>query len=135
MAASEEKKKIFIIDDEPDTVDFLSMLFEDGGFSVIAATNPDRAFDIITAEKPDLITLDILMPHKTGARFYNELRTRTEFAEIPVVVISGVEPGDYMRDIPGGKRQNSEIPGPDAFIEKPVDSAFLLDTIQKILSC
>ncbi len=131
----QDKKKIFIIDDEPDTVDFLSMIFEDGGFDVISVTNPDRAVEIIAAENPDLITLDIVMPHKTGAKIYNELRTKIEYANIPVIVISGVEPGDYIHNISVNDSTENSIAGPCAFIEKPIDKSFLLNTVRKLLSC
>lgn len=121
--------KILIVDDEPDTVAFLTMLFEDNGYAVVSTTNPNRVLDMIREENPDLVTLDLLMPNKTGVRVYRELRTHEDFTSLPVVVISGANQGDY---IPHNNGNNSPVQAPDAFIEKPVDSGVLLETVRRL---
>jgi CheY-like chemotaxis protein len=122
--------KILIVDDEPDTVAFLTMLFEDNGYAVVSTTNPNRVLDLIREESPDLVTLDLLMPNKTGVRVYRELRTHEYFAGLPVVVISGANQGDYIPHNSNGN--NSPVQAPDAFIEKPVDSFVLLETVRRL---
>lgn len=133
MPQSAPRKKILIVDDEPDTVAFLTMLFEDNGYTVVSTTSPDRVLELVRAESPDLVTLDLLMPNKTGVRVYRELRGHESCNAMPVVVISGANPGDYipMNANGNGGRQ---APPPDAFIEKPIDSRILLSTIKNLMA-
>jgi DNA-binding response OmpR family regulator len=56
------KKKILIIDDEPDIVTFLTALLEDNGYAPISAKDGQEGMDITRTEHPDLILLDITMP-------------------------------------------------------------------------
>ena len=116
------------MDDEPDTLAFLTMLFEDSGYAIVTTNTPENVMDLVRIETPDLITLDILMPNKTGVNVYRELRTSNEFQTLPIIVISGVNPSDYIRNGPG-----ANIPDPDAVIEKPVDSHTLLQTVNQLL--
>jgi len=59
-------KKIMVVDDDPDIVDYLISVFEDHGYDTCRASDGISAFDVAMAEKPDLITLDIEMPHEWG---------------------------------------------------------------------
>ncbi|MFH1540176.1 MAG: response regulator [bacterium] len=130
MAPQALPKKILIVDDEPDTVAFLQMILEDNGYTTVATTQPDDVLGLVRDQNPDLITLDVLMPNKTGVKVYRELRKTSEFAKIPIVVITGVNPGDYIQT---GDASSNGAPPPDAFIEKPIDSRKLLDLIRKLI--
>lgn len=83
-------KKIMVVDDDPDIVDYLVNVFEDHGYETCRASDGISAFEVAQAEKPDLITLDIEMPHEWGPRFYRRLTNEEEFSDIPVIVISGL---------------------------------------------
>ncbi len=84
-------KKILIVDDEPDIVDFLQELLQDNGYETCVAYNGNQGLDVLKAEKPDLVTLDMEMPEKGGTMFFVGLK-KSESAGIPVIVISGVGP-------------------------------------------
>ncbi|MCL4468466.1 MAG: response regulator, partial [Deltaproteobacteria bacterium] len=88
-------EKILVIDDEPDVITFLTTLFEDHGYRTIPAYSVDEALKKLASDKPDMITLDILMPGKTGIKLYHELRTTKNIMDIPVIIITGVNPVDY----------------------------------------
>ena len=124
-----EKRKIIVIDDEPDIVTFLTTLLEDNGYAAIAARDGQEGLDKTRSENPDLILLDITMPEKSGVRYYRELRADPEVGSIPVVIVTGVAK-DFKRFI-STRRQ---VPPPEGFISKPIDKQELLDTIAKILS-
>jgi CheY-like chemotaxis protein len=83
-------KKIMVVDDDPDIVDYLISVFEDHGYDTCRASDGISAYEVAMAEKPDLITLDIEMPHEWGPRFYRRLTNEEEFSDIPVIVISGL---------------------------------------------
>jgi CheY-like chemotaxis protein len=83
-------KKILIIDDDPIVVRYLETLFQGKGYETIIAGDGIEAYEKVKAEKPDLITLDLQMPEEWGNRFYRRLSKEKAFADIPVIVISGL---------------------------------------------
>lgn len=135
--ANGEKKKIMVVDDEPDVVAYLSSLFEDNGFVVVSAADGAEAQQKVKSEMPDLITLDISMPEKSGVRFYRETKTDADLKDIPIVIVTGVESThdggtgkDFERFL--GTRKN--VPPPDGFIMKPVEPEELLSTVKGLLN-
>jgi DNA-binding response OmpR family regulator len=83
-------KKILIIDDDPVIVRYLEALFQDRGYETVVARDGLEAYEKVKAETPDLITLDLQMPEEWGNRFYRRLSKEKDFADIPVIVISGL---------------------------------------------
>ncbi|MEI8182361.1 MAG: response regulator [Desulfomonile sp.] len=126
-------KKILVIDDEPDMVTFLSALLEDNGYEVITAVDGEDGLNKIKSEKPDLVSLDLLMPNKTGIKMYREMRKDAEVGHIPVVMVTGfgkddVPSMDFKKWI-----QERSIKSPEAYIEKPVEPDVLLAAIKKAI--
>jgi len=115
------KKKILIIDDEPEMVEGLQVFLEDNGYETCSAFNGKDGITVLQKERPDLVTLDIQMPEDTGARFYRNLTKDKEFKDTPVIVISG---------LPGRHLSTSH---PYAVFEKPIDKEKLLATIRQAL--
>jgi len=83
-------KKLMVVADDPDIVDYLVSVFEDHGYLTCRALDGVSAYDVAMSEKPDLITLDLEMPKEWGPRFFRRLTQEEEFADIPVIVISGL---------------------------------------------
>lgn len=83
-------KKIMVVDDDPDIVAYLVSVFEDHGYLTCQAGDGTSAFEVAMQEKPDLITLDLEMPHEWGPKFYRRLTQEKGFAKVPVIVISGL---------------------------------------------
>jgi CheY-like chemotaxis protein len=126
-------KKVLIIDDEPDMVTFLSTLLEDNGYAIATAVDGEDGLEKVKSEKPDLISLDLLMPNKTGIKMYRELRKDPDVAGIPVVMVTGfgkddVPSMDFKKWI-----QERAIKPPEAYIEKPVDKDVLLEAVRKAI--
>jgi CheY-like chemotaxis protein len=84
------KKKILIVDDDPNIVDYLVTLFEDNDYIAVSANNAQEGLEVAKREKPDLITLDLEMPGEWGPRFYRKLSQEKRLKNIPVIVISGM---------------------------------------------
>ncbi len=83
-------KKILVVDDDPNIVDYLVTLFEDNGYTVFSAGDASKGMEIAKQEVPDLITLDIEMPDEWGPRFYRRMTQEKSLKNIPVIVISGL---------------------------------------------
>ena len=89
------KKKILVIDDERDIVEFLTQLLEDNGYEVAAAYDGVQGLEMVVKDRPDLILLDLQMPEETGTGLYRKLHNKKEYKDIPVIVISGLA-GNYL---------------------------------------
>jgi CheY-like chemotaxis protein len=125
---AENRKLILVVDDEPDTLTFFSTLLEDHGYEVVTAKDGAEALRHVEDRRPDLVTLDITMPEKSGVRFYRDLRESAEWKAIPVVIVTGVS-GDFERFISTRK----QVPPPEGYLSKPVDREKLLETVRQLL--
>ncbi|MFC1852804.1 response regulator [candidate division CSSED10-310 bacterium] len=119
-------KKVLVIDDEPDFVAYLQTLLEDNEFEVLIAHDGTTGLEIANKEKPDLITLDVTMPGKSGVQVYKDLRTHPETGDIPVFIITGVV--DFRQLM-----YQKSVQAPDGFMKKPIDRDVFLMTVNKIL--
>lgn len=122
------KKKILVVDDDRDLVQSFIFILEDAGYEVVPAFDGKEGLEKTTAEKPDLVLLDITMPEKSGVRFYRDVRADPESAEIPVIMVTGV-----MKEFEQFISSRRQVPPPDAYFSKPVDPKELLDAIARIL--
>jgi len=126
-----EKKKILVIDDEPDVVRYLTLVLRDNGFESISATNAGSALEKLASFQPDLICLDIMMPKHSGIWLYLELKASKEFAHMPVIIISGIKTENefnFREMIP-----DESIPPPSAFIEKPLNVDQFIALVRRII--
>ena len=121
-------KRIMIIDDEQDVRLYLKTLFEKNGYETETAHDGDEGYPKTVAYKPDLITLDILMPKQSGIRVYTKLKEDEALKGVPVVVLTGLSQYQqfYQQDFP-----EDELP--DAFVEKPIQQDALLKIVQDLI--
>jgi len=120
-------KKIFIIDDEADMRVYLQTLFRKAGFDTETAVNGEEALSRILDFGPDLVTLDILMPKRSGLNFFEALRSDEQTRDLPVVVISGVT-GHH--DFFGDEQMRY---GVTVFADKPIDPDSLLSQVNELI--
>ncbi len=114
-------KKIMIVDDELHIVKYLSNIFTDQGYAVCAAPDGEEAFQMLEKEKPDLVTLDLQMPHEAGPKFYMRLRENVKYKDLPIVVISGMS------------APHKAIKKAAAVVNKPFEPDDLVETIKGII--
>ena len=82
-------KTILVVDDEADVRNFLKIALIEAGFNVITATNGNKALEEVKKTIPDLISLDLVMPEKSGAMFHRELNKNKEWSKIPIIIVTG----------------------------------------------
>lgn len=116
--AKPEDKTILVVDDEPDIVLFLSTALEDAGFNVQTASDGNQALDKVRESAPDFISLDLVMPGKSGIRFFHELRRHKGWSKIPVMVVTGHarEHASDLAEITDART----VTGPALYLEKPI---------------
>jgi CheY-like chemotaxis protein len=122
-----DKKKILIVDDEQDILTYLSTLLEDNGYATALAKDGDEALKQVEAVGPDLITLDISMPEKSGIKFYREMKAHDLWKQIPIVIVTGVSE-DFRKFI----STRHQVPPPEGYLPKPVDPEEILALIKKL---
>ena len=127
---NEQKKKlILVVDDEGDVRKFLTTVLLDAGFEVETANDGFQALEKVKVRKPDLISLDLVMPKHSGAKFFRDLQKNKEWSKIPILIVTGHAKDDL------GKADLEELTmsGPGIYLEKPVKPANYIAAICKIL--
>jgi CheY-like chemotaxis protein len=128
-----EEVTVLVVDDEPDVVTYLSSVLEDAGMQVLTAYDGEQALEILREHPADLISLDLVMPRKSGIRLLVELRKTREWSRIPVIFVTGhAQDPDVRRDM-DEVMADSTMMGPSLYLEKPVTPHSYLAHICKIL--
>ena len=138
-----EGKIALVVDDEPAQVEYVSAILDDQKMKTIAASNGKEAMQRITETKPDVILLDLMMPEESGMKFFNHLKKNKDYEDIPVIFVSGASQRTgvdlksmvYEEEFAKRKKEVLGIDAkPDAYLEKPVDPAKLVEIIREFLS-
>ncbi len=88
-SASLSVRRILIVDDDDDFRALMRKQLKDAGYVVFDARDAESAFQIARTARPDVITVDLLMPGIDGWGFIEKLREEESLAAIPIVVVSG----------------------------------------------
>jgi DNA-binding response OmpR family regulator len=123
------KKTILVVDDEKDVRIFLSAALEEAGFTVITAEDGFVAMEMVEKYRPDLISLDLVMPKKSGARLYHELVKDKRWSKIPVLIVTGHARDDLGRS----DFRELTMSGPGVYLEKPVKPESYVAAVKQIL--
>ncbi len=113
--------KIISIDDDPSITKLLSILLGSYGLKVITANSGKQGIELVRAEMPDLVLLDIMMPEMNGIEVCKVIRT---FSDVPVLAFSAL-----------GDRQEvarAMEAGFNGFLEKPASGDILVANIEKL---
>lgn len=119
-----EKKRILIVDDEPEFVSMVKMRLENADYRVITAADGKEGLEKARSEKPDLILLDILMPHKDGYVFVKEAKQDEKLKDVPVIILTA-KPA--MQD-------KFKMENVSDYIMKPFEAQDLLKSIERLLA-
>lgn len=116
--------KILLVDDEPDIVEFLRYNLERENYDVIVGFDGLQALRKLS-ENPDLIILDIMMPHLDGFEVYKKIRKKAEFKDVPVIFLTAKS------------GEESEIEGLELgasdYIQKPISPKKLIARVKSNL--
>lgn len=117
--------KIFIVDDEQDIADLVAYNLEKEGFATIKAYDGGDVLKTIKTQKPDLLILDLMLPHMNGLDICRAIRANPEITHIPVIMLTAK--GDEVDKIIG-----LEI-GADDYITKPFSVKELVARVRTVL--
>lgn len=129
------KKKILVVEEDPDMRIFISTILKTGGFKPIVAKNGIEGMDRAEKENPAFIIIDVPMSENTGMKMYQHLKQDIKLKHIPVIMISAIDKQTFIHyQKTKGIRLGQDIISPEGFLEKPPEAAEFLDLIQDILS-
>ncbi len=120
--ADSKPYRILIVDDDEDMVDVLSIRLNRQGFKMLSANSGKRGLEIARSEHPALVLLDLRLPDVDGFTVCQHLADAPETCDIPVIIVSGMERPDIIRQ--------SRAAGCQYFVRKPYDPNALLVLIQ-----
>ena len=120
------KKKILIVDDEPNIVRTVGDRLKMSGYHVTVATDGQEAIERALQEKPDVILLDVLMPKLDGHATLERLRQMEETKSVPVIMLTA---RSQVEDV-----VRASSMGATDYVVKPFDLVELLEKIKSALS-
>ena len=110
--------KILVVDDTPTNVLVVKIALEHAGYAVIAAASGEESVECFTAESPDVILMDVMMPGIDGLEAARRIRTLAGARWVPIIFLSAMDSSEEM--VAGLEA------GGDDYLTKPVDLALLL---------
>lgn len=119
-------QKILLVDDEEDILDFLELILEEQGYSVVKANSGREALAAAQMHRPELILLDIMMPEMDGWEVLKLLKADEEVSDIPVAMLTA---RTEMKDKIQGLQE-----GAVDYICKPFATKELLEKLQIIFA-
>lgn len=123
-----QKKKVLLIDDEPDVTNLLKLYLEKSGpYEVREENRGEQALAAARAFNPDLILLDVMMPNVDGGQVAVQLKADEKLKDTPVIFLTAVVTKEQA------KKQQGWIGG-HPFIAKPASPEEILESIEKYLT-
>jgi len=125
-----DKKKVLLVDDDPDFVEAIKVIVESGGYDVRVAYDGAEGLEAVAKDKPDLIVLDVMMPVMNGHETCARLKADPATKSIPIILLTAV--ADRVTTSTYTHRDMLESEAED-YMPKPVEPAELLSLIKSWL--
>ncbi len=123
MVKFASRKKVLIVDDEPDTLELVKLVLESGGFETVLAASGKEALNELEVSKPDLVLLDIMMPDMDGWEVFRKIKESN--VNMPIAILTA-------------KAQNFDrllglhVLKADDYITKPFGKNELISRVRKL---
>ncbi len=116
-------KRILVVDDEPDILEFLQIILQEEGYEVVTSDKGDYLEQLHDGGLPHLILLDVLLSGKDGREIVKYLKSQQETQHIPILMFSAHPSAE----------QSARQAGADDFLPKPFHIDVLLTKIAQLL--
>jgi len=126
--------RVLVVDDEMHLRLYIQAVFETAGYATATARDGEEGLKKVQEWKPDLVSLDLMMPGQGGIRLFQRLKADPELRAIGVLVVSAIA-GEAFRHSLALIRAGgfAGLPGPDGYVEKPPAPEALLGEAERIL--
>jgi DNA-binding response OmpR family regulator len=144
-------KRVLVVDDDQNTVKFLTVALQENGYEAIGAYDGEEGLQKLQEAKPDLIVLDVMMPKRTGFTLFKRLKKDDDYKDIPVIMLTGIgavvnefeekkDPDDGVYDplkntVKKAIQQMREdgLVRPEMFVDKPIDPEALVAKVRELI--
>jgi two-component system alkaline phosphatase synthesis response regulator PhoP len=126
-----EKKRILVVDDEPDFAAIVQRNLEKEGFEVDVAYDGVEGMEKVAKNPPDAIVLDVMMPEKDGYEMCAELKADEKLADIPVVMLTAV--ADHVASTRYSHADGMSMEADD-YLPKPASADEITSSIKSLLN-
>lgn len=128
----ESRKKLLIIDDDPDFVEGIRAILEKADYDVDASYNPKDGLKALQSKPYDLLLLDIMMGRGAeGVMLARKMRKDPKLREMPVLIITGLR--EQIAFLFPGQPVHPHFMPVDELVEKPVEAKLLLEKVSALL--
>jgi len=128
-----DEKRVLIVDDEADAIEFVTAVLEDiGGIAIESAGDGHAGVAKAKEVLPDLIIMDVEMPEWSGFHAFLDIRQNESTSHIPIVMLTGISEKVGIK-FSGADMEEYMGEEPEAFLEKPVEPAELEKTVRDLL--
>ncbi len=126
------KRRLLIIDDDPDYVDGIKSILEKADYEVDAEYNPKDGFETLSSGNYDLLLLDIMMGRGAeGVMLARKISKDPKLRETPTLIITGIR--EQIAYLFPGQPVHPQFLPVDELIEKPVEPGLLLEKVETLL--
>jgi two-component system alkaline phosphatase synthesis response regulator PhoP len=128
-----ERKKVLIIDDDPDFVEAIKSILDSADYETEVAYNPKEGWEALTQGKHDLLCLDIMMGRGAeGVMLARKIRKDPVLREMPVLIITSIR--EQIAFLFPGQAVHPGFVPVDELVEKPVDPDLLLQKAEALIA-
>jgi CheY-like chemotaxis protein len=133
MEEPRQRKSALVVDDDPDVVVTVTAVLESAGYAVVSASSAHEAIAVLPDLGPvDLAVLDLMMEENdSGVQVAQALRRRPETASLPIILFTAVAEKTGFR-VAVETEEEREWLGVDAWLDKPVSAARLLQVVERV---
>ena len=119
------KKIVLVVDDQPHIVRLIQVNLEKEGFQVVTAGDGQEGMNKVRETTPDLVILDVIMPHKDGFEVLREIKADERLVDTPVIMLTVKT---HNADIVEGLREGAEM-----YLPKPFHPKELVSLVKRVL--
>nr|WP_228718176.1 response regulator [Kitasatospora acidiphila] len=117
--------RVLVVDDSEVIRQLIRVNLELEGFEVVTAADGAECLEVVRRVRPDVVTLDVMMPRLDGLRTAARLRSEPGTAGLPIAIVSACTPADL---------EKGESVGVDGYLAKPFDPADLVALVHRLLA-
>lgn len=116
--------RVLVVDDSEVIRQLIRVNLELEGFEVVTAADGAECLEVVRRVRPDVVTLDVMMPRLDGLRTAARLRAEKQTARLPIAIVSACTPADLDK---------GESVGVDGYLGKPFDPADLVALVRRLM--
>jgi len=125
------KKRVLVVDDEPDMVSIVQKRLENEGIEVDVAYNGNEALEKVKKNPPDAIVLDVMMPEKDGYKVCAELKRNEKYSNISIIMLTAV--ADHVTSTRYSHYDGMSLEADDYIAKGPDASRQIVESVKNLI--